>query len=88
MVSFSKPVGSLSTAENIPAKQKQILNSKLTDENNVDKEAIKWRKQEATQQGQKKTTPETPSIQTSCYDFRRLRQSLTVVVSKSEIRGA
>ena len=54
MVSFSKPVGSLSTAENIPAKRKQILNSKLTDENNVDKEAIKWRKQEATQQGQKK----------------------------------
>jgi len=48
MVSFSKPQGSSSTAENIPAKRKRILNSNLTDENNVDKEAVKRRKQEVT----------------------------------------
>ena len=51
MVSFSKPVQASSSAGNIPAKWKRIPNSKLTDENNVDKEAIKRRKQEATQQG-------------------------------------
>lgn len=51
MVSFSKPVQASSSVENIPAKRKRIPNSKLTDENNVDKEAIKRRKQEATQQG-------------------------------------
>ena len=51
MASFSKPVQASSSVENIPAKRKRIPNSKLTDENNVDKEAIKRRKQEATQQG-------------------------------------
>ena len=59
MISFSKPVSSLSTAENILAKQKQILNSKLTDENNVDKESKRLLNKA------KKKTPETPSIQTS-----------------------
>jgi hypothetical protein len=54
MVSFSKPQGSSSTAETIPAKRKRILNSKISDENNVDKEAVKRRKQEATQQAKRK----------------------------------
>jgi hypothetical protein len=45
MASFSKLVvqgsaSSQASAEYIPPKQKIILNSKLTDENNVDKEAV------------------------------------------------
>jgi hypothetical protein len=54
MASFSKLVqgsaSSQASAEYIPAKQKRILNSKLTDENNVDKEAVERIKQDATQQ--------------------------------------
>lgn len=68
MVSFSKPVqgsssaqGSSSTAESIPAKRKRIPNSKLTDENNVDKEAVKRRKQEAAHRKTASKNHDAPS---------------------------
>ena len=46
MVAFSKPAQATSSSEgaNVLSKRKRTVNSKITDVNNVDKEAVKHQK--------------------------------------------